>query len=321
MIEKKFIKGDKKVKYEAKTWLAAEKYFKTVSNAQAKGTNAKLNIIKDMFLITNVWAYNKQRYTGIHQVNNLNYVISDSGVNLDDDEWSILVDNFKGIKDILGGKKAHLRGVKRKCDMNDEVTVYTLKWFLGMKLLNLGPLVEYYSEEDARNTGMAMEPQAGHDFPKGLGLPMLEINEHQRQPMDEVDMMYLIFLYTIDRNIQKKVKDQCEACHVQSNAQSDHCKSGNCLDEDFDYIEMFYKTVKEELNTCDLVNIFDVVCMQMNVKLVNSKILAKAAIKWVADDLILKDLQTGFGDAFVKPVMEMIRDRYDATVIDAVCID
>ena len=272
MIEKKFMKGDKKVKYEAKTWLATERYFKTVSNAQAKVTNAKLNIIRDMFLITNVWAYNKQRYTGIHQVNNLNYVISNSGVNLDDDEWSILMDNFKEIKDILDGKKAHLRGVKRKCDMNDEVTVYTLKWFLGMKPLNLGPSVEYYSEEDSHNAGMAMESQAGHDFPKGSGLPMLKIDEHQHQPMDEVDMMYLIFLYTIDRNIQKKVKDQCEACRVQSNAQSDHCQSGNCLDEDFDYIEMFYKTKKDELNTCDLVNIFDVVCMQMNVKPVNSKI-------------------------------------------------
>ena len=187
--------------------------------------------------------------------------------------------------------------------------------------MNLGPSVKYYSEEDARNAGRAMEPQAGHDFLKGSGLPMLEIVEHQRQPMDEVDMMYLIFLYTIDHNIQKKVKDQCKVCRVQSNAQSDHCKSGNCLDEDFDYIEMFYKTVKDELNTCDLVNIFDVVRMQMNVKPVYSKILAKAAIKWVADDLILKDLQTSFGDAFVKPVMEMIRDGYDATVIDAVCID
>ena len=205
--------------------------------------------------------------------------------------------------------------------MNDEVTVYTPKWFFGMKPLNLGPLVEYYSEEDEQNAGMAMEPQAGRDFPKGSGLPMLEIDEHQRQPMDEVDMMYLIFLYTIDCNIQKKVKDQCKACRVQSNAQSDHCKSGNYLDEDFDYIEMFYKTVKDELNTCDLVNIFDVVHMQMNVKPVNSKILAKAAIKWVADNLILKDLQTSFGDVFVKPVMEMIREGYDATVVDAVCID
>ena len=101
-------------------------------------------------------------------------MISDSGVNLDDDEWSILMDNFKGIKDILGGKKAHLRGVKRKCDMNDEVTVYTPKWFIGMNPLNLGPLVDYYSEDEARNAGMAMEPQMGHDFPKGSGIPMLE---------------------------------------------------------------------------------------------------------------------------------------------------
>ena len=310
------MKGAKKVKYEANTWLAAEKFFKTVANAQAKGTNVKLNVAGNMFLISNVWAYNQQRYTGIHEVNNLNYVISNSGVNLDDDEWSVLMDNFQGIKDILNGKKAHLRGIKRKCDINDEVTVYTPKWFLGMKPMNNGPLVDYYSEEDAHNAGMAMEPQLGRDYPKGSGVPMLEIVEHQREPMDEVDMMYLIFLYTIDRKIQQKVKDQCEACQVHSDSQADHCKSSNCLDEEFNYIEMFYKIVKAELNTCDLVNIFDVTRMQMNVKPVNSKILARAAIKWVPDDLILKDLQTSFGDVFLKPVMDMIRDGYDAVVRD-----
>ena len=163
---------------------------------------------------------------------------------------------------------------------------------------------------------MAMEPQLGRDYPKGSGVPMLEIVEHQREPMDEVDMMYLIFLYTIDRKIQQKVKDQCEACQVHSDSQPDCCKSGNCLDEDFDYIEMFFKIVKAELNTCNLVNIFDVTQMQMNVKPVNSKILAKAAIKWVPDDLILTDLHTGFGDVFLKPVMDMIRDGYDAVVRD-----
>ena len=56
--------------------------------------------------------------------------------------------------------------------------------------------------------------------------------------------------------------------------------------------------------------------MQMNVKPVNSKILARAAIKWVPDDLILKDLQTSFGDVFLKPVMDIIRDGYDAVVRD-----
>ena len=267
VIEKKFMKGEKKVKYDAKTWLGAEKFFKTISNSQTKGTNVKLNIAGDMFLISNVWAYNKQRYTGIHQVNNLNYVISDSGVNLDDDEWSILMENFKGIKDILGGKKAYLRGVKRKCDMNDEVTVYTPKWFIGMKALKMGPSVEYYSKEDARNAGMAMEPREGYDYAKGSGIPMLEIDDHERAPMDEVDMMYLIFLYTIHRNIQKKVKDQCQACKVYSADQSDHCERGNCLDEEFGFIAMHHKNVKAELNTCDLVNIFNIVCMQISISI------------------------------------------------------
>ena len=310
------MKGEKKVKYDAKTWFTAEKFFKSVTSAQAKGTNVKLNVIGDMFLISNVWSYNKQRYTGIHQVNNLNYVISTSGVNLDDDEWSVLMDNFQGIKDILNCKKAHLCGVKRKCDMNDEVTVYTPKWFLGMKPMDTGPLVDYYSEDDARNAGMAVEPQQGRDYLKGTGVPMLEIVEHQRKPMDEVDMMYLIFLYVIDRKIQQKAKDQCEACRVRSDSQSDHCKSGNCLDEEFDFIEMFLKDVKKDLSACDLVNIFDVTCMQMNVKPVNSKLLAQAAMKWVPEDLILKDLHTGFDDVLLKPVVDLIREGYDAVVRD-----
>ena len=69
VIEKNFMKGNKKVRYPAKTWFAAEKFFKVVSGAQEKGTNVKLNVDGDMFLISNVWTCNNQRYTGIHQVN------------------------------------------------------------------------------------------------------------------------------------------------------------------------------------------------------------------------------------------------------------
>ena len=193
VIEKNFMKGKKKVRYPAKTWFAAEKFFKVMSGAQEKGTNVKLNVDGDMFLISNVWTYNKQRYTGIHQVNGLNYVASNSGVNLDDDEWSVLMDNFQAMKDLLSGKKAQLWGVKRKFEESDTITVFTPKWFIGMKELIMGPSVDYFSEDDARNAGMAMKPQEGHDFPKGSGIPMLQIMEEEREPMDTVDMMYLIF--------------------------------------------------------------------------------------------------------------------------------
>ena len=305
------MKGKKKVRYPAKTWFAAEKFFKVMSGAQEKGTNVKLNVDGDMFLISNVWTYNKQRYTGIHQVNGLNYVASNSGVNLDDDEWSVLMDNFQAVKDLLSGKKAQLRGVKRKFEESDTITVFTPKWFIGMKELIMGPSVDHFSEDDARNAGMAMEPQEGRDFPKGSGIPMLQIMEDEREPMDAVDMMYLIFLFVMDKKIAKKVKDACKACQVDSDSQADHCKNGNCLDEGFDYAEMYYKQVKSELSSCELVNVFDATRARMKAKPINSKCLATAALKWLSDNVVLTDLQNSYGSVVLRPFMDIVSEVYD----------
>ena len=310
------MKGKKKVRYPAKTWLAAEKFFKIVSGAKEQGTNVKLNVDGDMFLISNVWSYNKQRYTGIHQVNGLNYVTSNSGVNLDDDEWSVLMDNFSAVKDLLHGKKAQLRGVKRKFEESDSITVFTPKWFIGMKELVTGPSVDYFSEDDARNAGMAMEPQEGRDFPKGSGIPILQIMEDEREPMNPADMMYLIFLFVIDKKIAKKIKDDCEACQVGSDSQADHCKSGNCLDEGFDYTDMYHKQVKSEVSSYELVNVFDATRAKMKAKPINSKCLATAALKWLSDNTILKDLQDSYGSVILRPFMDIVSDVYEVVNVN-----
>ena len=311
------MKGKKKVRYPAKTWLAVEKFFKVVSGAQERGTNVKLNVDGDMFLISNVWAYNKLRYTGIHQVNGLNYVASNSGVNLDDDEWAVLLDNFEAIKDLLRGKKAELRGVKRKLEESDTITMFTPKWFLGMNELKVAPATVYYfSEDDAHNAGMAMEPKEGRKFKKGSGIPMLQIIEEEHEPMNEVDLMYLVFLFVMDKKIQKAVKDQCDACQVGSDSQADHCQSGNCLDEGFDYNEMFHKQVKAELSSYQLVNVFDTACAKMKAKPINSKCLATASLKWISDDLLLKDLQIGFHDPILRPVMKIVADVYETVNVN-----
>ena len=125
---------------------------------------------------------------------------------MDDDEWDVLMDNFQAIKDILDGKKAQLCGVKRKYEMSELITVYTPKWFIGMKQLNLGRSVDYFTDGDARVAGMAMEPQEGRDYDKGAGIPMLQIMVDEREPMSSVDMMYLIYLYTIDAKINGLLK-------------------------------------------------------------------------------------------------------------------
>ena len=305
------MKGKKKVRYPAKTWFAAEKFFKVVSGAKEKGTNVKLNVDGDMFLISNVWTYNNQRYTGIHQVNGLSYVASNSGVNLDDNEWSVLMDNFQAVKDLLRGRKAQLWGVKRKFEESDTIRVFSPKLSIGMKELIMGPSVDYFSEDDACNAGMAMEPQESCDFPKGSGIPMLQIMEDECEPMGAVDMMYLIFLLVIDKKIAKKVKDACKACQVNSDSQADHCKNGNCLDEGFDYAEMYHKQVKSELSSCKRVNVFDTTRAKMKAKPINSKCLATAALKWVSDDVILTDLQNGYGSVVLRPFMDIVSDVYD----------
>ena len=310
------MKGQKKVRYPAKTWFAAEKFFKVIRGAQEKGSNIKLNVDGDMFLISNVWAYNKQRYTGIHQVNGLNYVISNSGVNLDDGEWDVLIDNFQAIKDICDGKKAQLRGVKRKYEMSDLITVYTPKWFIGMKEVNLGPSVDYFTDEDAHIAGMAMEPQEGRDYAKGDGIPMLQIMVDECEPISSVDMMYLIYLYAIDAKIKWLIKDRCEACQVKSDSQSDHCESGNCLDEAFDFVDFFLKEVKSELSSYELMNIFDAAREKIKARPIYSKHLAEAAIKWVSDDLITKDLRLGLNNPTLKPIMNIIKDVYELVNIN-----
>ena len=47
---------------------------------------------------------------------------------LDDDEWSVLMDNFQAVKDLLRGKKAQLQGVKRKFE---EVTLLQFSLLSG----------------------------------------------------------------------------------------------------------------------------------------------------------------------------------------------
>ena len=294
-----------------------------MSGAQERGTNVKLNVDGDMFLISNVWSYNKQRYTRIyqvnglnHQVNGLNYMTSNSGVNLDDDEWSVLMDNFSAMKDLLRGKKAQLKGVKRKLEESDSITGFTPKWFIGMKELVMGPSVDYFSEDNARNAGMSMEPQEGCDFPKGSGIPILQIMEDERVPMNSVDMMYLMFLFVIDKKIVKKIKDECAACQVGSDSQADHCKSGNCLDEGFDYTEMCHKQVKSEVSSYELVNVFNATHAKMKVKPINSKCLATVALKRLSDDTILKDLQDSYRSVILRPFMDIVSDVYEVVNVN-----
>ena len=271
-----------------------------------------------MFLISNVWAFNQQRYTGIHQLKADGMVIKNSGVNLDSEEWFVLMENFEAIRELLDGKHGELRGVKRKFDEENEnslITVYTPKWYLNGQPLSKGVSVEYFTYEDARQNGVKSKPEEGIDFGFGAGEPVMQIQTSQRPPMDEPSLMYLVYLYILDKKIKKIITENCEACQVGSDSQLAHAESGNCMDEELDFVKMYFFQGKKGIPTYDLVNVFDSVRYKLGLKRVYSTSLAKAAESWIGEEVLLKDLRKGYSDEYLQPVMDIIKGIADIVIV------
>ena len=85
-----------------------------------------------MFLVSNIWGEYQKRYTGIHGFDLGGFVITNTGVNPDDDEWCMLTFNFSSIKEAFLGKKDALKNIftRPKQDQN-VVKVFKAEWYLG----------------------------------------------------------------------------------------------------------------------------------------------------------------------------------------------
>ena len=74
-----------------------------------------------------------------------------SGINLDEDEWTMLTFNFTSMKEALGGKKDALKNVfTPPKDVSDMIKVYKAEWYLNGKLItNSESGREFYSHKKA----------------------------------------------------------------------------------------------------------------------------------------------------------------------------
>ena len=66
-----------------------------------------------------------------------------------------------------------------------------------------------------------------------------------RQPPEDTHLMNLVLIESMDRMIDDECKSNCEACQVNSDSQFDHCKSGNCLDEEIDHAELYAELARK----------------------------------------------------------------------------
>ena len=250
----------------------------------------------------------KKRYTGIHAFNIMGGVKPLSGVNLDDDEWNMLTFNFVCVKDALNGRKDALKDVFTPPKyVTDMVKVYKAKWYLNGKLItNTESGREFFSREKAANDAECRKPEPGVDYSQKDVLPEMRVDCELRHPPEDTHLMNLVLIESMDKFINAECKANCEACQVNSDSQFNHCKRGNCLDEDIDHVKLYAEPARKKIKVNHLMNVFDQVRAEIGAKPILSKQLAKGALAWIPNEKLVNQIQDV--EVHNTPLMNIVRN-------------
>ena len=114
----------------------------------------------------------------------------------------------------------------------------------------------------------------------------------------------------MDRMIDAECKANCEACQVNSDSQFDHCKHGNCLDEDIDHADLYAEPAQKRIKVNHLMNVFDQVRTEIGAKPILSKQLAKGALAWIPNDTLVNQIQNV--EVHNSPLMNVVRNVHNS---------
>ena len=264
-----------------------------------------------MYLVSDTWGEYKKRYTGIHGFNIMGGVKPLSGVNMDDDKWNTLTFNFLCVKDALNGKKDALKDVfTPPKDVTDMIKVYKAEWYVNGKLItNTESGCEFYSREKAVNDAECRKPEPGIDYPQKDVSPEIHVDCELRHPPEDTHLMNLVLIESMDRMINFECKANCEAYQVNSDSQFDHCRSGNCLDEDIDQTELYAEPAHKRIKVNDLMKVFDQVYAEIGAKPILSKQLAKGTLAWISNEKLVHQIQDV--EVHNNPLMNVVRNVHN----------
>ena len=236
-----------------------------------------------MFLVSSIWGEYQRRYTGIQGFDIDGNVKTNSGVNLDDDEWGMVSHNFDSIKEAFAGKKDAMKDIfTRPKEDRNIVRVYKAEWFLNNKLItHCESGREFFSRKKAEDNAMCRKPTPGIDYPDKNVQPELRVDCEVRPAPDDTLLMNFVLVETIDRIIQAQTKANCEACQVNSDSQFDHCQSGNCLDDELDRYDVSMLPSFLNIKITTLMNVFDQLRKDLGLKQILSSQLAKCALAYI----------------------------------------
>ena len=90
----------------------------------------------------------------------------------------------------------------------------------------------------------------------------------------------------------------------------DHCKHGNCLDEDIDHADLYAEPARKRIKVNHLMNVFDQVHTEIGAKLILSKQLAKGALAWILNDTLVNQIQNI--EVHNSPLMNVVRNVHNS---------
>ena len=120
--------------------------------------------------------------------------------------------------------------------------------------------------------------------------------------------MNFVLVETMIKMIEAESKANCEACQVNSDSQFDHCRSGNCLDEDVNQYDLYLVPAYQKIKIGTLMSVFDQVHKDIRLKPIMSAQLAKCAMVCIPKFQIVNQIQ----DVVLhnSTLMEAVRNAY-----------
>ena len=104
--------------------------------------------------------------------------MSNTGVNLDDDEWGMLTFNFENIKEAFAGRKDALKDIFTRLKQDPNIVkVYKAEWYLNGKMIVTPECGhEFFSRGKAEQDAYCRKPVPGVDYPQKDVYPELRVD-------------------------------------------------------------------------------------------------------------------------------------------------
>ena len=150
---------------------------------------------------------------------------------------------------------------------------------------------EFFSRGKAEQDAYCRKPVPGVDYPQKDAYTELCVDYEVRPAPRDTLIMNFVLVETMNKMIEAETKANWEACWVNSDSKFDHCRSGNCLDEDLNQFDLFFELAHKKIKVNILMNVFDQVCKEMKLKPILLTQLAKCALAYIPKSQLVNQMQ------------------------------